>query len=318
MKYRYRYEDLHHLQFEDLVIAVCQKLLGIGVQGFAEGPDGGRDAKFIGTAELHPSQAKPWSGTVIIQAKHTNDPYSKFSDTKFFSLNDDSCVIAQLIPKIIRLRQNGELDHYMLFSNRRLTADADSNIRKYTSQKTNLQEGSVYLCGVEQLERYLKWFPDIVKMADIDPVDSPLSVIPDELANIILALSNYLKTVPAVYDNPPTDRISYENKNNMNNMTADYAKAQLKNYLKETIQIKDFLAAPENAESLSLYQSAVEEFQLKIIAKRKDYQTFDEIMEYLCDYLFDRDGDLRKNKSLMRAMLFYMYWNCDIGSEGNA
>lgn len=30
--------------------------LGIWVQGFAEGPDRGRDAKFMGTAELHPAR----------------------------------------------------------------------------------------------------------------------------------------------------------------------------------------------------------------------------------------------------------------------
>ncbi|MBF0616645.1 MAG: restriction endonuclease [Nitrospirae bacterium] len=315
---KYKYEDMSHNQFEDLVIVVCQKLLGIGVQGFSEGPDGGRDAKFIGVAELYPSKAKPWSGTVIIQAKHTNNLNSKFSDTDFFSPNDDSSIIAQEIPKMIRLRQNNELDHYMLFSNRKLTAKAESDIRKYISQKINLQEESICLRGVEELERYLKQFPDIVEIAGIDPVDSPLIVSPDELAKIILALADHLRTGQVVYSNPPTSRIPYKDKNNINNMTPEYAKAQLKCYLKETRQIEDFLAAPENGELLSLYQSTVEEFQLKIIANRKDYQTFDNIMEYLSDSLFDRDGDLRKNKRLTRATLFYMYWNCDIGNEENA
>jgi len=35
--------------------------------------------------------------------------------------------------------------------------------------------------------------------------------------------------------------------------------------------------------SSGLYESAVEEFELKIIAKRKDYQTFDDVMEYLLE-----------------------------------
>ncbi len=34
----------------------------------------------------------------------------------------------------------------------------------------------------------------------------------------------------------------------------------------------------------------MEEFQLKIIAKRKDYQNFDSVMNYLVDLLFARDG----------------------------
>ncbi len=36
---------------------------------------------------------------------------------------------------------------------------------------------------------------------------------------------------------------------------------------------------------------------------------------YLLDMLIDRSGILRSNKSLTRAMLYYMYWNCDIGRD---
>ena len=47
-------EDLNDDQFESLIVFLCQRLLGISVRGFANGPDGGRDAKFLGTAKLHP------------------------------------------------------------------------------------------------------------------------------------------------------------------------------------------------------------------------------------------------------------------------
>ena len=107
-------------------------------------------------------------------------------------------------------------------------------------------------------------------------------------------------------------------KNNLNNMSADYAKEQRKRFLKETAQIQHFLAAPENMVLMRRYESVVEEFQLKITAKRKDYQTFDEVMNYLADLLFNRDPVLRQNRRLTRAMLFYMYWNCDIGKNEDA
>ena len=68
---KYAYEDLGDTRFEELVVALCRRLLGMATQGFAKGPDGGRDAKFVGTAELLPSSQAPWSGTVIVQAKHT-------------------------------------------------------------------------------------------------------------------------------------------------------------------------------------------------------------------------------------------------------
>jgi hypothetical protein len=101
-------------------------------------------------------------------------------------------------------------------------------------------------------------------------------------------------------------------------MSADYANAQRRLYLKDTAQVQAFLSAPENDGLLQMYESVVEEFQLKIIAKRKDYQSFDEVMNYLIDLLFNRDPLLRANKRLTRIMLFYMYWNCDIGKSEDA
>ena len=103
---KYAYEDLSPDQFESLVVAVCQFVLGAAVQGFATGLDGGRDAKFVGTAELHPSKAEPWKGTVILQAKHTNGFNKKFSDSDFFSENAANTVIAKELPRIKKLRNN--------------------------------------------------------------------------------------------------------------------------------------------------------------------------------------------------------------------
>jgi hypothetical protein len=81
----YAYEDLSPEQFETLIVLLCQRLLGTSVKGFAKGPDAGRDAKFVGTAELHPSKAAPWMGTVIIQAKHTNGYNRHFGEVDFYN-----------------------------------------------------------------------------------------------------------------------------------------------------------------------------------------------------------------------------------------
>jgi len=114
--------------------------------------------------------------------------------------------------------------------------------------------------------------------------------------------------------------VAYEEKNEINNMSKQYAKELRKRYLKETNQISAFLAAPENLDLLRMYESVVEEFQLKIIAKRKDYQSFDDVIGYLMDLLFKRDPVLRQrvHKRLTRAVLFYMYWICDIGEVDDA
>lgn len=317
---KYAYEDLSDEQFEKLIIFICQKLLGIAVQGFSTGPDGGRDAKFVGTTELHPSKTAPWVGTTIAQAKHTNGYNCLFSDSDFYNVESKSAVLTQEAVRIKKLKDAGQLDHYMLFSNRRLAGNAESEIRAYIAKECGIPESSIYLCGVEQIEVLLKTFPDIPSKAELDPIDCPLLVSPDDLAEVVTALSKQWKDVVEAIDHPPTERVSYEEKNQLNNMTAEYAKEQRRRYLKYTKQIADFLAEPDNDDLRKRYESVTEEFKLKIIANRKPSQRFDKVMEYLIDLLFRRDPTFRKhgNKRLTRAVLFYMYWNCDIGEVSDA
>lgn len=317
---KYAYEDLSDAQFENLIVFLCQRLLGIAVQGFAKGPDGGRDAKFVGTAELHPSRTAPWVGTTIIQAKHTHGYNRNFSESDFYSATGTNTVLSKEIPRIKNLRAIQQLDHYMLFANRRLAGNAENEICTYIANECGIPKASIYLCGLEQLEVWLKTFSEVPKLVNLDPVDSPLIVSPDDLAEVVQALARQKDGVSVVLDDPPTPRVLYEQKNALNNMSDEYAKAQRRKYLKETTQIRAFLAAPENLDLLRMYESVVDEFQLKIIAKRKDYQTFDEVMEHLVDLLYNRDPVLRQHahKRLTRAVLFYMYWNCDIGEVGNA
>ena len=156
---KFAYEDLSDDQFEKLIVFLCQRLLGISVQGFAKGPDGGRDAKFVGTAELHPSKAAPWVGTIIVQAKHTNGYNRNFSESDFFSTSAGNTVLGKEIPRIKKLREAKQLDHYMLFANRRLAGNAESEIREYIAAQCGIPpSSSIYLCGLEQLEILSKGF----------------------------------------------------------------------------------------------------------------------------------------------------------------
>jgi len=316
---KYAYEDLSPEQFEKLVVLICQKLLGIAVQGFATGPDGGRDAKFNGSAELYPSTASPWTGKTVIQAKHTNGISKSFSDTDFFNLESSSTVVQKEIPRIQNLRKSKNLDNYILFSNRKLTGNADISIIDCISEECKIPQESVALIGIEQIELYLKRYPEIVQMAEIDPVDSPLIVSPDDLAEIVEALSIQTNS-DRFQDVPPVPRVSLKEKNRINNMSEEYAKESRRRYLSDTPVIKAFLASPENEDYLRMYESIVEEFGLKIISRRNDFQTFDRLMVYLIDLLFNHDAVLRqrKHQRLTRAVLFYMYWNCDIGEVADA
>jgi ABC-3C protein len=315
---KYAYEDLSETQFEDLIVLLCQRLLGASVQKFSKGPDGGRDAKFHGTAELHPSTAAPWVGITIVQAKHTNGYNRNFWESDFYSKTSANTVLGEEIPRIRNLRANKLLDHYMLFANRRLAGNAETEISSYISRECNIPAASIYLCGAEQMEIWFKRFSDVPRLANLDLVDSPLIVSSDDLADVVNALAEHKGKVVAVLDDPPVPRVTYATKNSLNNMSVDYAARQRRLYLKETAQVHTFLAAPENSELLKLYESVVNEFELRILSKRKEYQTFDEVMEYLTRMLFRRDVVLNQNKRLTRAVLFYMYWNCDIGKASDA
>lgn len=313
---KYAYEDHSPQQFEGLIVALCTRLLGMGVQGFSTGPDGGRDAKFTGTAAELPSRAAPWVGTCIVQAKHTSGYNKCFSDYDFFSLDSKNCIMSQELPRIKNLRQTGEMDHYLLFANRRLAGNTQKAIEDYIAQNTGIPKSSIRLCGREDLDLWLKIYPDVSQLANIDPVDGPLIITPDELAELISVFSEKKSEMNAAIDD--IVRVTYDQKNAANNMDAVYAEKLLKKYLKDSYEIQDFLSRAENAESLRQYLDATEEIDLKIASKRKDFQGFESIMEYLATLLFDRDVILKRNKRLTRALLFYMYWNCDIGVDCNA
>jgi hypothetical protein len=307
---KYAYYDLYPQQFEKLVVAICHFILGPGVQEFATGVDGGRDARFNGTATCFPSQAAPISGKVIVQAKHTTGIAEHFSDASFSSTAATS-VLSIEMPKIKRLKEGNELEHYILFSNRKLSAQAEETIRKRIEKEAEVP--SCHLIGIEGMERHLKAYPRAAEIADADPIDSPLSVSPDRLAEIIRAIGKDIPaiTVPASNE---IERTAFAAKNQINGLSQEYAGVILK-FLKYFDQVHEFLAHPDNSELLAAYEDAADEFRTKIIATRKDHVGFDKVLNYLLDQLFDRDPDLSASRKMTRTLIYYMYWNCDIGTD---
>lgn len=316
---RIDYHDLGEDQFERLVVAICSWLLGLGVQGFSKGPDGGKDARFHGRAERFPSAAAPWDGHIVVQAKHTDLINRKFSDPDF-SGDAASSVLNDEIPRIKRLRDAGELDYYLLFSNRRLAGVAEQKVRKQIARAAGIDESTVHLCGEEDLDKYLTWQPDILRRAGIGVLDMLPFIDPADLARVIKAFAaerDVLSNAPDGDPPPPERRVSLKEKNLVNGLSEEYSR-RIESYIKEFQPVQDFLAAPENFEHLRQYEQTVEDLNGYILTHREDLHSFDQIMERLFKLLIDRDYDLKANKRLTRIVFYYMYWNCDLGSEGNA
>jgi hypothetical protein len=313
----YPYEDLDDSQFERLVVQSMRMLFGDGVQSFAAGPDGGRDARFHGTAARFPSTASPWTQITVGQAKHTNATNAHFSDSDF-SGPAESSVLSEEIPRIRKLVTADEINNYILFSNRRLGGVTGPTIVSRLAQETRLDKSQIFLAGIEYIDDLLHAYPEVLRLARIDPIDGPLRVSSYDLAEVILAIADGLHAPLPATDAAVVDRVSYAEKNRVNGMTPEFAKLLSNRYLHDTQKIRQFLADPGNTEVLRRYEGAVEEFQLKIVARRRDYQTFDDLFNYLVDILFKRDGVLSRNRRLTRAMIFYMYWHCDIGETPDA
>ncbi len=64
-----------------------------------------------------------------------------------------------------------------------------------------------------------------------------------------------------------------------------------------------------------MYTNLVEDFQVKVLAKIAQYERFDDLYNLLLDIIKSRSKFLRQKEaqSLTHIVVFYMYWNCDIG-----
>ncbi len=296
-------------RFELLVVAICQRLLGMSVQGFTAGRDGGRDASFNAEANCYPSDVQHWKGLCIIQAKHVQDPYRSFSDRDFDKILKDE------IKRIKRLRKAG-MEYYLLFSNRRLSGDKHAQIIDEISAKCDMPKENIGIVDIMQLQNYCCAYSDYIKNLDFYPVDNaPLEVSPDLLSSVVEALVKQCSQLEDVEPDGDFNRVSYLEKNALNAVSKSCEENLNRRYLKYYSPIFKFLSYPANASLKARYNQAVGELQMKYIAKYEEGGTFPMIMDWLATWLTKRDYVLRSNPELARALLFYMYFSCDVGRK---
>jgi hypothetical protein len=309
---RIDYHDLSDKDFERLTVAICVEILGSGVAPFCSGPDGSRDARFEGTAAHLPNSTSPYKGKFIVQAKHTENPVAKYSD-KDFSGEAKSSVITSEIPGVKRLVKNGELDNYFLFSNRRMSGVAEGPIRERIQKTTGAKV--VELFGIERIDLLLGKHPTAMQTFGMTPLHLPLLVTCEDLAEVILAISANMDTFEKAFVLEELERISFREKNQENGISSDLANFIRKNYMPQFGDVKKLLAKPGNEAVLERYLAAAEGFQEQIVLHRKEYAEFDHVLTRIVQLLFVRDGDLSRKKALTKLVIYYMYWNCDIGSK---
>jgi len=310
---KYPLYNLDDEGFADLVAIICEHILGIGMIVFTKAKDGGRDAKFTGTANEIPSKAAPWSGKFIIQAKHTTKPTASCTDAEFRRILKDE------LPKIEALKRAGKIDYYLIFSNRKLSGLQDPKIE-------DLIDGIVgvpnMVFGIERIDLWLETYPQISKKANLNRLLLPLQFYEEDLRNLVVAFaetkvakSDISEIEDEIYGIPITE------KNKLNKLSEEYFNDVFKTSVDDFARIGAFLEDPKNETFLTMYQNTISDIQEEITIKRTEYHAFDEILNHLYKVVLDTgNNELKNNRRLIRVFLHYMYFNCDIGvkEEQNA
>lgn len=307
----FRLHELTDEEFEGLVGNLCRDILGIGTVAFARGPDGGRDGRFEGTAQRFPSEAKPWSGKFIIQAKHTTNPIASCSDAEF-SVNRSS-VLSDEIPRIKRLREDGEVDNYLLVTNRKVTGGIDATIRKRIRDEAGVPQ--VELLGIETISAHLESHPKLIRQYRLDHLWGPLRFHPQEIKELIEAFHD--KHVIAGAASTNQFDFAYTNldeKNARNSLSAGYfqeIKSRSEPYFNK---LDEFLGAPINSDLAGKYYDLADEFNTKITLRRDQFDAFEQAFEIIYNYILQEVPGLR-HRRLITVFLHFMYCRCDIGQK---
>lgn len=305
----YRLYELSSTEFENLVIHICHRILGMGTLNFSEGPDGGRDGKFEGVANSFPSNASPWNGKFIVQAKRTANSVASCSSADFRTK-----IIDKEIPKLKKLKRNNELDNYILFTSRKLSAEVYVTRVNYVKKEIGIN--NVEILGQEKISLYLTEHSDLVKICNLDRYRNPLRINADDVKQVITAFYQKRQEI----DVKDEARFSFKyvrlnEKNELNKLSELYLKYIQENSQSYFEQITEFLKNPINKEFTEYYYNICDEIKSKIAVRRNEFAQFEEIFEYLYDFILQGCPELQRIRRFVNVFLHYMYCNCDIGEK---
>ncbi len=279
----------------------------MGTFSFAEGKDGGRDGRFEGVAQSFPSTASPLRGKFIVQAKHTSNPGASCSDAQFGQ------ILKGEKPKIRKLAAAGEIDHYLLFTNRKLSASREVTLHDELLRIPNVQTAAVF--GTESMKSYIVKDRSIWRDLGFESSSTPFRFNPDDLVSVIAAFHAAVTNSGGSMNGATNFTfVDKKQKNKLNKLTPAYYEYIQTDSLPYFDKIKVFLENPRNETLRSTYHEAADELKVKIITFRDRFKNFDEVLIYLYDEIVN-NGNVKIRRKLVRVFLDYMYFDCDIGKH---
>jgi hypothetical protein len=310
MRRDYRLYELNDEEFEHLVVGLCVKWLGEGVTPFAPGRDGGRDGKFSGTAACFPSSTAPLSGHFVLQAKHVSAPNKSCSDRDFIRL------LKKEHPKIRMLVRDGVCDHYLAFTNRKLTGGADLQL---TGEIRLQGPKTAHIIGTERLHMALDIEAEVRALLPNIADVVPFRFESDDLVEVIGAVHDFVHTSPeGVFDSAHDfDAVHLKTvKNKINGLSEEYFSQVIsEGSLPHFHSIGNFLKNPRNQNLANLYHDSADELKRKILSRRTEFDTFDEVFGFIIEQVQNKRVALKGKRRMVSILIHYMYCNCDIGSK---
>lgn len=311
----YRLENINSADFEKMINSICQKILGTGVIVFSPGKDGGRDGKFTGTAQNYPSTKDSWTGKFIIQAKHTENHIASCSDNDFEKIVDNE------ILKIKKLKANGEIDNYLLFTNRKYSGIKGERLASKIRKETGIENCAII--GKEVINnQYLNTNKSIVKQFNLDINHIQFDFSDEEIKDVILAFKNQLPEIKTDIKEE-VDKLKHnftlidkKEKNKKNRLSEEYFNEHIVNEsLMDFDKIENFLQSPLNENLKDYYFDTAYELNQIISLKRDDFNLFEEIFFFIYKLICDGSTMLKGSKRHVMIFLHYMYYECLIGKK---
>jgi len=279
MNFKYPLYNLNDEEFEKLVALICEEILGMGTFVFSVGKDGGRDAKFTGKANKFPSEAGPWNGKFIIQAKHTTKPLASCSDSEFETILRKEC------KSIRNLKSAGKIDYYLMFTNRKLSGIQDPKIEDFISETVGVLNSVI---ADETIQLWLEKYPRIVKTLNLNRLLLPINFYEKDLQDIVVAFSEVrFSSGELTAKKDALRRIPIEEKNKLNQLSKDYFNEVFKKSYSDFNLISIFLEDPINYEYKRKYENTVNDIQEEIILNRDNYALFDQVLSDLYKLTLD-------------------------------
>ncbi len=294
--------------FEDLVWHICSRLFGMGVSKFPPGKDGGKDGRFIGTAQAYPDTVAPWSGKIIIQAKHTKSINASCSTAEF------KAIMNLEKTKIKALKKKGELTHYICFTNRKRSGVKADELERALQKECDLE--NLVIVGIDTIEQWLAAYPDLIDRLQLAQPAPGLTIHPEDLEKIILHFDQNLDLFDAnqlVQDEPMFQYTQLSLKNRINGLSDEYftqfIEAESMPYMRT---IDKFLKDPRNKDWLKRYNNVAFHLRHSYALHREHFKSFEMIFGDVLNRLH-LHGQIPGNERLASIFLHYMYCFCDFG-----